>query len=290
MKVHYYPGCSLEATARPYDRSTRRVCECLRVQLQEIPDWQCCGASPALKMNRLLSSSLACHTLSLVPGEDSAELVAPCPFCFRRLKSAQEEVHGDPVFRGKVETVIEAKAPENVTVHNLLGFLRYRVGLEAISVSVRRPLQGLKVIPYYGCYVVKPPSVTQYDDPENPVSLDQLLQAAGAEVLDWDFKTDCCGAGLSLSKTDTVCELSGRLIREAVWRGADVIAVVCQLCQANLDMRQTEIGRLHGRTYAIPIVYFTQLLGLAFGFCQKDMELHHHLVDPMSVLTQKGFA
>ena len=131
---------------------------------------------------------------------------------------------------------------------------------------------------------VKPQSVTSFDDPENPVSMDEILSALGAEVLDWDFKTECCGSGLALSKTEKVVELSGRLIREAVWQGADVIVVVCQLCQANLDMRQKEIGKLHGTRYRVPVVYLTQLMGLGFGIGAKSLGLNHHLVNPMGVL------
>ncbi len=155
------------------------------------------------------------------------------------------------------------------------------MGLAAIADRLIKPLAGLKVVPFYGCYMVKPAQVTHCDDPEKPTAL-------GAEVLDWDFKTECCGAGLSLSKTDKVVELSGRLVREAAYRGADAIVVACQLCQANLDMRQGQIGKQHKKKYNLPIIYFTQLMGLAFGLAPKVLGLDHHLVDPVRLLKKKG--
>jgi heterodisulfide reductase subunit B2 len=290
MKVSYYPGCSLEGTARSYDRSTHEVCRSLGVELEDVPRWSCCGSSPALKMNGLLSVSLAAHNIALAQQQSLSDLVAPCPFCFRRLRGAQEDIARDGRLRERVEQTIEAKLDGTTNIHNLLGFIRDRVGLDEVTKRVKKPLKGLRVVPYYGCYLVRPPEVAVYDDPENPVSLDELLSALGAEVVDWDFKTECCGAGLSLSKTETVCRLSGRIVREAAWREADAIVVVCQLCQANLDMRQGEISAMFGKNYQVPIVYFTQLMGLSFGRSPGELGLQHHIVDPLAMLKGKGFA
>lgn len=288
MKVSYYPGCSLEDTAAAFDLSVRRICDHLGVSLEEVPGWACCGSSPALKMDRLLSTSLAAHNLALARGQQVEEMVIPCPFCFRRLLSAQQETQAAPETREAIQEVIGAELDDSLKVLSLLGFLRYSVGLEAIGAKVQKPLKGLKVLTYYGCYLVKPASVTQYDDPENPVSMDQLLETLGAEVLPWDFKTECCGASLAVTKTDTVCELSGRIIREATYRQADALVVACQLCHANLDMRQSQIGKLHGAQYNLPIVYFTQLMGLAFGMPYKALGLGRHLTSPKEMLKSKG--
>jgi heterodisulfide reductase subunit B2 len=288
MNVSYYPGCSLEETATAFDRSVRLVCAHLGVELEEIPDWACCGSSPALKMDGLLSTSLAAHNLVLAGRREPDEVVIPCPFCFRRLLSAREEIRTDPRIRDGVTEAVGA-APENdVTVSSLLGFLRHGVGLPAIAENVRKPLAGLKVLPYYGCYLVKPANVTHYDDPENPVSMDEVLEALGADVLPWDFKTECCGASLSVSRPGTVRELSGRIIREATHRGADALVVACQLCQVNLDMRQAQIAKQHGRPYRMPVLYFTQLMGLAFGMPVKDLGIARHLTNPVRMLKSKG--
>jgi heterodisulfide reductase subunit B2 len=289
MKVSYYPGCSLEETAAAYDVSARRVCTHLDVALEEIPDWTCCGSSPALKMDHLLSTSLGAHNLAQACGQQLEDVVIPCPFCFRRLLSAQQETQSNPQVKQDVEAAIGAELNGNLKVHSLLGYLRYHIGLDTIGAKVQKPLKGLKVLPYYGCYLVKPATVTQYDDPENPVSMDQLLEALGAEVLPWDFKTECCGASLAVSKTGTVCELSGRIIREAAYHKADAMVVACQLCQANLDMRQGQISNIHGTKYDIPIIYFTQLMGLAFGLSYKDLGMHRHLTSPKAMLKSKGF-
>lgn len=288
MKVSYYPGCSLEETAAAFDLSVRKVCGHLGVSLEEIPGWACCGSSPALKMDRLLSTSLAAHNLALAGRQQLEDVVIPCPFCFRRLLSAQQETQSDPQMRKDVQQAIGAELDDNLNIVSLLGFLSYTVGLEAIGAKVQKPLKGMKVLTYYGCYLVKPASVTQYDDPENPVSMDQLLETLGAEVLPWDFKTECCGASLAVSKTDTVCELSGRIVREAAYRQADALVVACQLCQANLDMRQAQIGKIHGAQYNLPIIYFTQLMGLAFGLPYKALGLGRHITSPKEMLKSKG--
>lgn len=287
MKVSYYPGCSLEETAQAYDISARKVCQHLGIDLQEIPKWSCCGSSPALKTDRLLSTSLGAHNLAQAQRQQLGEVVIPCPFCFRRLLSAQEEVQKDSQLKTQVEDAISSKLNSDLNILNLLGFMRYSVGLESIGANVKKPLKNLKVLPYYGCYLVKPSTVTHYDNPENPVSMDQLLESLGAEVLQWDFKTECCGASLTLSKTKTVCELTGRLIREATFRGADAVVVACQVCQINLDTRQAEIGRLDKKKYAIPVLYFTQLMGLAFGLPYKDLGLKSHIVNPKNMLASK---
>ena len=288
MNVSYYPGCSLEETAVAYDRSARQVCRHLGIALEEIPDWACCGSSPALKMNQQLSTSLAAHNLALARQQNTDGVVIPCPFCFRRLLSARQEAAADPATQKTIEATIEASLDLSMPIHSLLGFLCDQVGLEAIGEQVKKPLSDLKVLTYYGCYLVKPATVTEFDDPENPVSMDRILETLGATVLDWDFKTECCGASLAVSKPDTVRELTGRIIREAAYRQADALVVACQLCQANLDMRQAEIGRMHGQRYDIPVLYFTQLMGLAFGLNGGDLGLSRHLTSPMALLKSKG--
>ncbi|MGD0826490.1 MAG: CoB--CoM heterodisulfide reductase iron-sulfur subunit B family protein [Desulfobaccales bacterium] len=288
MKVSYYPGCSLEATGKPYNDSTQEVCRALGVELLEVPDWACCGSSPALKMNELLSAALSGVNLALLEKQEPADVVAPCPFCYRRLLSAQDDMARDPELKKQVQEAIEADLAGSLQIHNLVSFLRGKVGLAAITARLIKPLAGLKVVPFYGCYMVKPKQVTHCEDPEDPTALDEILAALGAEVLDWDFKTECCGAGLSLSKTEKVVELSGRLVREAAYRGADAIVVACQLCQANLDMRQGQIGKQDKKEYNLPIIYFTQLMGLALGLAPTALGLNHHLVDPIRLLEKKG--
>ncbi len=288
MKVSYYPGCSLKSTGKGYDHSTQAVCGALGVELQEVSDWVCCGSSAGLKLNRMLSTALSGVNLALLEKEEPAEVVAPCPFCYRRLLSAQEEMRQDPKLKEEVQELIDAELVGSLKIHHLVAFLREKVGLTAIAAQLKKPLAGLKVVPYYGCAMVKPQQVTGSGNSENPTSMDEILAALGAEVLEWDFKTECCGAGLAMSKTDKVVELTGRLIREAAFRGADAIVVACQLCQANLDMRQLQVGKEDNKQYDLPVIYFTQLMGLAFGLAPAALGLNHHLVDPVALLRKKG--
>lgn len=281
MKASYYPGCSLEGTAKSYDHSSHAVCDALGVGLEEIPGWSCCGSSPALKMNKDLSTALAAHNLALAETQSVEDVVIPCPFCFRRLLSAQTELKSDPALKARIEGAVEAEIQGTPNIHSLLGFVSQRFGADGVKEKVTRPLKGLRVAPYYGCYLVKPHGVTGFDDPENPRSMDGLLTALGADIIDWDFKTECCGAGLAVSKTGTVRELCRRIVNEAAYRKADAIVVACQLCQANLDMRQD--GGV------MPVLYFTQLMGLAFGMKAKTLGLSRHLASPMKMLKAKGF-
>ncbi len=287
MKVSYYPGCSLESTGKGFDRSTREVCRALGVELQEVEEWVCCGSSAGLKMNRVLSTALSGLNLALLEKQQAPEVVAPCPFCYRRLAGAQADLNGDAELKAAVEEVVSAKLSGGLKIHNLVDFLRHQVGLPAITARLERPLAGLKVVPYYGCSLVKPRQVTGCTNPEDPTALDEILATLGAEVLAWDFKTECCGAGLSLSRTEQVVELTGRLVREAAFRGADLIAVACPLCQTNLDTRQVR-GPGAGASGGLPAVYFTQLMGLAFGLPASALGLERHLVDPRAALERRG--
>jgi heterodisulfide reductase subunit B len=288
MKVSYYPGCSLEVTARPYNLSCRQVCTHLGVELAEVPEWLCCGSSAALKMDYLLSLSLAAQNLAFIDRQNLDQVLVPCPFCYRRLLSGQEEMARNEQNAETVKGIIQSDLQARFTVQNILEFLRNTVGMEGITGKIKKSLKGLKVIPYYGCYLVKPRQVTHFDDPENPTSMDDLLRTLGAEVLDWDFKTECCGSSLSLSKTEKVLELCARLLNEALWKGAEVIVVACQLCQSNLDMRQAEIWKREKKDHRLPVLYITQLLGLALGCSDRDLGLDHHLIDPHPVLKERG--
>ena len=288
MKISYYPGCSLEVTAKPYDLSTRQVCNSLGVELAEVPDWLCCGSSAGLKMNHLLSLSLAAKNLAQVEKQDIKDVLVPCPFCFRRLVSAQQEVQENQASRDITLEMIETALQAKLNIQHLLGFFHNQVGLDTIKAKAHKPLKGLKVVPYYGCYTVKPHQVTHFEDPENPTAMDHILATLGADVLDWDFKTECCGASLSLTKTEKVLELSGRILKEAIWRGADALVVSCQLCQSNLDMRQAEIWKKEKQNHHLPVLYLTQLMGLAFGIPRKKLGLGSHIIDPTALIREKG--
>ena len=284
MKIIYYPGCSLRSTGRAYDLSVKAVCQALGVELLEPDGWVCCGSSPAYKLDRLLSLSLSAQNLNLAArerGDAQTEMITPCPYCFRRLKSAQVEIASSPDLQKEVEAALGEPYSGQVVVRNMLDFLANQIGLEAIRARVMRPLHGLQLVPYYGCALTRPPGLTGFDHPENPQSMDRLLRALGADVLDWNFKTECCGAGLSVNRPDVVVRLGRRILNQAHLAGAQAIALPCQLCQANLDLRQPAMLPADER---MPVLFFTQLMGLAFDLPAEALGLRHHVVDPRPLL------
>ena len=278
MEYSYYPGCSLHSTGLEYGLSTRAVFEHLGMGLVEIEGWNCCGASSAHVVSHALAVALPARNLALAQAV-GRDLVAPCAACFNRMKAADYYLRTDPVLRAEVESMVDFKFTGDVAVRPVMAVLYEDYGPEQISKEVRRSLAGLKVVPYYGCLLVRPPQVTQFDDPDNPQVMAALLQAAGADVLPWSHATDCCGASLSLSRADVVQNLVGRLVERAREAGADALVTACPLCQVNIEMRQTQEPKM-------PAFYITELLGLAFGLPEAQKWWSKHLIDPRPVLSQ----
>lgn len=287
MKIAYFPGCSLHSTARDYDMSFQLVCRKLGIELQEIPHWVCCGASPAHVTSHLLSIALPCKNLVLAEEMGLNTVVAPCAACFNRLKVAKQEVAENSQLKKDVEEVLGKPYGGKVEVKHPLQIIAEEIGLAKVEKMVRRELQGLKVASYYGCLLVRPLNMVSFDDPEDPQSMDDLVTALGGEALPWAFKTECCGASFSLSETDIVLELSGEILDAALEAGAECILVACPLCQSNLDLRQKGIEKRSGKRFNLPIIYFTELLGLALGLNMHELGLSKHIVDPCKLLQRK---
>ncbi len=280
MEYSYYPGCSLHSTGLEFGLSTRAVFEDLDIELIELPGWNCCGASSAHALSHTLSLALPARNLSLAQ-DAGHHLVAPCAACFNRMKSADYTLRRDPAVRAEVEEIVGFQYTGQVTVRPVLAVLYEDYGVDAIAARVQRPLTGLNVVPYYGCLLVRPPEVTEFDDPDHPYVMSELLEAIGAEVLPWSYATECCGAGLSLSRSDVVQNLVGRLAMRALEAGADALVTACPLCQVNLEMRQTSEPK-------IPSFYITELLGLALGLPQVGKWLSKHLIDPRPLIQSVG--
>lgn len=281
MKVSYYPGCSLHSTGREYGESTQEVCKILDIELEELPDWNCCGASSAHCTDEVLAIELA--TRNLVKAEDAGlDLVIPCAACFQRFKVAEKHIT-----EGK-EPAIDTPYQGKVPIKHLLDFLIEEENLKVIKEKIKKPLNGLKAVCYYGCLITRPPKVTDAKNYENPQAMDELLSLLGVEVYPWSYKTDCCGGSLMLSRPDIVAQLSGKLIQMAEDAGVDCVVTACPLCQANLDTKQAAISKNLGREVRFPTFYFTELLGLALGFGKADKWLRRHIVDPRDMLKSKG--
>lgn len=289
MKIGYYPGCSLHATGIEYDLSTRKVCGVLGVELAEIDKWICCGSSPAHQCDELMSVALPAQNLVLAQADGLKEICAPCASCYSRLKFAQEKLR-EANMKKDVEYVLAAEVPDDLHVLHILDVVMEKVGLDAVTEKVVRSLSGVKVACYYGCLMTRPPKVTGKRQYENPTEMESVMAALGAEPVDWNLKTFCCGASFALTQTDVVLELTKKILADAEAVEADVIAVGCPLCHANLDGRQPQINEKFGTDFNMPIMYFTELMGLAFGIKPKELGLFKHLTEVDDFLRERALA
>ncbi len=284
MKYGYYPGCSLHSTCPEYDASFKAVCECLGIQLEEVNDWICCGASSAHSVSHLIAAALPIKNLALAEKTGINALAVPCAKCFSRLKKALYETSRSITLRNAVLEVIDSPFQNSVSVIHPLEIFD-KLNPEVINETVTRDLHGFKVVCYYGCLLTRPPKAMAFDEPEYPMTMDRVLETVGATVLDWSYKTDCCGTAFALmGETDPVLTLSHKIFENAKAVGADAIAVACPLCHANLDTRQEETEAKYQTAYRIPIFYFTQVMGLAFGLEPQMLELYKHFVSTQPVL------
>ncbi|MBL7224390.1 MAG: CoB--CoM heterodisulfide reductase iron-sulfur subunit B family protein [Candidatus Brocadiae bacterium] len=287
MKYGYYPGCSLLGSAVEYDRSGRALLEALGVELEEIDDWVCCGATAAHATSHLLS--LALPAISCAAAEKQGlDVLACCSACYSRLKQTNHDLRKDPALLAQINEIIEEDYKVKPRVLHVSEVLANEIGADAIREKVTKPLDGLKVACYYGCLLARLPKALRIDNIEYPTMLDDLMAAVGAEPVDWPCKTECCGAALTLARQDMVIRLSGELVQMAKECGADVIAVACPLCQANLDMYQSDAEGQLGEQLGVPVLYFTQVMGLALGLTAEQLALDKVIVDPTPLLVERG--
>jgi heterodisulfide reductase subunit B2 len=253
--------------------------------LVEPRGWVCCGSSAAHRSDPEAALRLPATNLALIEQSGFPEVAMPCAACFNRHKAAQHEMRHNSEHKAAVDKALGYEYQDTVRVSTLVDALLHHVGEAAITARVQKPLAGLRVVAYYGCLLTRPPQVTEAPHPENPTDMDDLLEVLGADVVDWSYKTVCCGAAHSLTRPDIVLKLSGDLIGHAREVGADVIAVACPLCHTNLDARQFQMGL----EAPMPVLYFTQLMALALGLPEKDAAFDKNLVDPRPLLQEKGF-
>ena len=287
MKYSYFPGCSLKGLGRAYEESLLRVMRHLGVELEELEDWNCCGATAYMSVDETQAGVLAARNLALAERAGSHDLLTPCSACYLVLNKTQHNLADFPDVRERIHRALQSAQlayTGRTRVRHPLDILVHDVGLDVIKEKVVRPLTGLKVAPYYGCQVVRPYST--FDDAWNPTTMDRLLATLGAEVVHFPLKTKCCGGSLTGTVPEAGLRMCYILLKEAVRRGADVIAVICPLCQFNLDAYHDQIDRRWGPT-RIATVYFTQLMGLAFGFSPRELGLHRNFI-PMKEVTAKA--
>ena len=276
MRLGFYPGCSLEGTAVDYNESLSQVCKAVGIELAEIDDWNCCGATAAHSLNKLLSVSLPARVLALAEQQGFDEIVVPCAACYSRLLSAYHEIKTDEKLKIKIPEILEMEYKGTAKPIGMLEFLeKYLFPLVQGKLTNKI---NLKAACYYGCLLTRPPKLTNAERYEDPLMMENVLKKIGTESIDWSYKTECCGAGLSVTRTDVVARLSGEVIKDATDRGADVIIVACPMCQSNLDLRRKEINEYLSTETNIPVIFITQILGLAMGIDEKKLGLHRLFV------------
>ena len=277
MKLAYYPGCALHGSSNDYEQSLRACLGKLEIEPQEIKEWICCGATAAHALNHKLSIALPARNLALAEQQGFEELLAPCPMCSMQLLKASKLMDGDAGLRREISSVIEAEVSGRVKVLNLIQVFQ-RIGLDRIKPAVKKPLADLKPACYYGCLLTRPPDVVKFDDPEQPSSMEAIMAVLGAKPVDWNYRTECCGAGMTMAKEETVLELSQRILADAQQHGANCLVTACPMCHVNLDMKQGDIEERYGVHFRLPVYYLTDMVGLALGLSAKELGIDRHFV------------
>ena len=280
MKVSYYPGCSLEGTATDYELSVRAIHAAIGIELEELPDWSCCGSTAAHSINHRASIELAGRNVAIAEAV-GLDVVIPCPLCFNRLKTAEKVLSGPEKEKYRVQV-----AGDRIKLYDLADFLARPDNLKNIESRVIHPLTDLKAVCYYGCQSSRPPKVTDAVNCENPMSMDYILRVLGADPIQWSFKTDCCGASHILPRPDVAFTMIEKLYQRATEAGAECFVVSCQMCQLNLDVYQTQINKQLGTDYFLPVLYFTDLIGMALGLDETKKWFSKKFVDPAKLFAE----
>lgn len=295
MRYLFFPGCSLKSTGRAYEESLLAVFAKLDIDLVELDDWNCCGATAYMAVNELKAYALASRNLALAEqqmassnGSGEVHVIAPCAACYLVMLKAQHYLSSDSNNGHRIRDALKAGGMEyhgKVIVRHPLDVLVNDYGLDKIKEKVSRPLTGVRVASYYGCQIVRPYS--EFDNQQNPQTMDRIMESLGAEAVDWPLKTRCCGATLTGVVPEVGQRLSYILLREARTRGADTIVTACPLCQFNLECNQDEMNRRFEHPVDIPPVYFTQLMGVALGIDDRALGLQRQFVPLEPALAAK---
>ncbi|MBN2556927.1 MAG: CoB--CoM heterodisulfide reductase iron-sulfur subunit B family protein [Anaerolineales bacterium] len=294
MRYAYYPGCSITRSARAYADSTEAVAGPLGIELVEIDDWNCCGATEYIAINKSAAYALVGRNLALAAEiDDVSTLTAPCSACYLNLKKVDRYMGKYPDLGERTNTALAAGGlhykPGALEVKHLLDVITEDVGMETIAERVTQPLTGIKLAPYYGCLIARPELDDHpIHDTEYPTNMDDLLTALGAEVVAFPVKTNCCGGHMAQISADTAYDLIGNIISVAEDAGADAIVTICPMCQLNLDAYQTQVSRKQGRNYKMPILYFTQMIGLAMGMKPSELGFGQEIVSGKGMLSKIG--
>ena len=287
MELAYYPGCSLHASSELYDIQCKRVFKNLGIELKEIVDWNCCGATAASKTDEFLSIALPARNLGIADATGLSEIVIPCSSCYSRTLVSQQRLSCDPQLKDAINAELGHKIEGKIKVSNILEVLKTKVASGEIKEKAKKKLEGLKPACYYGCLLTRfPCDVPVTDDVENPQGMEIVCKALGADPVDWSYKTDCCGASASVNDAEQSLLLMSRIIKDAVDRGANCFVSTCPLCQFNVDAYQDQVGEKYGIEKRLPVYFITELIGLSMGFDPMEMQIDRHLTDAMGLLKE----
>ncbi|MBN1564397.1 MAG: CoB--CoM heterodisulfide reductase iron-sulfur subunit B family protein [Anaerolineae bacterium] len=284
----YYPGCSMQHDNHAYAASSIAVAKALGFGLDEINDWNCCGATEYFSVNRLPAYSLVARNLALAADEGATEVVVPCSACYFNLHKTDKNMGKYPELGANVNKALAAGNlhydPGTIKVRHLVEMVINDIGLDTLKERAKRPLYGLKLAAYYGCLIARPESAL--DDTEQPMMMDKMLEALGAKATPFALKTFCCGGHMTQISEETAFEMIHKIIKNAADGGADAIVTICPMCQLNLDVYQSQANRRFGSSYEIPVLYFTQVIGLALGLKPKDLGFGQEFVDAKSIVSK----
>lgn len=287
MEIAYYPGCSLHASSELYDVQSKSVFKRLGIDLKEIEDWNCCGATSAAKTNDFLAVALPARNLGIADATGLSDLFIPCSSCYSRMLVSQKRLTEDPKLKSTINAELDKKVEGKVRILSILELIVPKAKSGEIAEKAVKKLEGLKPACYYGCLLTRfPCDVAVPDDVENPQGMETVLKAAGAEPLDWSYKTDCCGASASVNDTDQALVLMYRIMKDAIGRGANCFVTTCPMCQMNLDAYQDRVLEKYGVGKKLPVYFITELLGIAMGMGPKELQIDRHFTEATELLKE----
>jgi heterodisulfide reductase subunit B len=287
MEIAYYPGCSLHASSELYDIQCKLVFDKLGLELKEIEDWNCCGATGASKTNEFLSIALPARNLGLADATGLSEILIPCASCYSRTLVSQKRLASDAALKEAINAELGHKIEGKIKVSSILEVLRPKVDSGEIAGKAVKKLTGLKPACYYGCLLTRfPVDIDVPDNVENPQGIEVVCKALGADPIDWSYKTDCCGASASVNDAEQSQLLMSRIFKDATARGANCIVTTCPLCQMNVDAYQDEVGEKYGIEKRLPVYFITELIGVSMGIDPVLMQVDRHFVDAMGLLKE----
>ncbi len=290
MKFAYYPGCSAVGTSADYEASTRLVCRDLNFALNDIDDWNCCGSTPAHAVATELSAALCVRNLDIAAKTKAEKLLTTCPSCLSNLRHAAHRME-DTEFRARVDSLLDEPSAQNFPeALSVMQGIVDTYGIEMLAKRAAKKFKGIRLAPYYGCLMSRPAEIMNFGHPENPQMMEDILRACGADVIDFPLKTSCCGASFGIPERPMTAKLSGKLLQLAQNMQADAVVVACPLCQMNLDLRQGQAEKAVKGKFNIPVLYFTQILGLAFGHKPDDLGLKKLCISPAALLEKLDHA